>query len=139
MVATTATLVIQGNPNLTPDQVKYRLKATARAFDTPARAGTGYLNLDATTTSATTRHMADQNVEVSRLLARTSQPLIWNTAIELSGGWQSAAIVSGASLVTIVIYKIRQHGVAIIGKVPDARPHWIRTQPRMSHPNPQQV
>lgn len=88
MVAAAAALVIQGNPNLTPDQVKYRLKATARAFDTPARAGAGYLNLDAATTSATTQR-ANQNVEVSRLLAGTSQPLIWNTAIELSGGWQA--------------------------------------------------
>jgi len=88
MVAAAAALVIQGNPDLTPDQVKYRLKATARAFDTPARAGAGYLNLDAATTSATTQR-ANQNIEVSRLLAGTTQPLIWNTAIELSGGWQA--------------------------------------------------
>ncbi len=88
MVAAAAALVIQGNPSLKPDQVKYRLKATARAFDTTVHAGAGYLNVDAATSTITTQR-ANQNIEISRLLAGSSQPLIWNSLTETSGGWQA--------------------------------------------------
>ena len=45
MVAGAAALLLQDEPSLTPDQVKYRLIATAHPFDTRTRAGAGYLDV----------------------------------------------------------------------------------------------
>ena len=87
MVAGAAALLLQSNPNLTPDQVKYRLMATARPFDTSARVGAGYLNVDAAV-SGTTNQKANQNIPISKLLWSNNTPLIWNTLTESSVSWR---------------------------------------------------
>ena len=47
MVSGAAALLLQDEPNLSPDQVKYRLKSTAHPFDIALRAGAGYLDVNA--------------------------------------------------------------------------------------------
>jgi serine protease AprX len=89
MVAGAAALILQANPNLTPDQVKYRLKATARPFDTPERAGAGYLDVYAAVTGTTTQS-ANTGIPASKMLWSGSQPLNWNSANWNSANWNSA-------------------------------------------------
>ena len=61
MVAGAVALLLQDEPNLTPDQVKYRLKATARttgwAYDA-AKAGAGYLDAYAAVHGTSTQSAA---------------------------------------------------------------------------------
>jgi serine protease AprX len=93
VVAGTVALMLQREPNLTPDQVKYRLKATARPFDSPARAGAGYLDTYAAVKSTATPPAGATTPPPSRLLSTTG-PEGWNpTTWSMSGSkahWASA-------------------------------------------------
>jgi serine protease AprX len=91
MVAGAAALLIQSNSNLTPDQVKYRLMATANkswSGYTSAKAGAGYLDIAAATSSTTTTS-ANTGITASRLLRSRSQPVNWNSANWNSANWNS--------------------------------------------------
>ena len=88
MVSGAIALLLQSEPNLTPDQVKYRLMATARPFDTRARAGAGYVNVYAAVHSTTTQS-ANTGVPVSRLLTNGSDPINWNSVNWNSVNWNS--------------------------------------------------
>ena len=91
MVAGAAALLIQSNPNLTPDQVKYRLKATANkswSGYTSAKAGAGYLDIAAATSSTTTTS-ANTNIIASQLLWSGSQPVTWGSVNWNSVNWNS--------------------------------------------------
>jgi len=81
-------LLLQSEPNLTPDQVKYRLMATARPFDTPARAGAGYVNIYEAVHSATMLS-ANTGVAVSNMLTSGSNPVNWNSVNWNSVNWNS--------------------------------------------------
>ncbi len=81
-------LLLQSEPNLTPDQVKYRLMATARPFANSKRAGAGYLNIYAAVHSTTTQS-ANTGVAVSRLLTSGSDPVNWNSVNWNSVNWNS--------------------------------------------------
>lgn len=87
MVSGAAALLLQANPNLTPDQIKHRLTATAKPFDTSTRAGAGYLNVEAAV-SGTTTQKANQNIPTSRLLWGNNTPLVWNSLTENSVSWR---------------------------------------------------
>ncbi len=88
MVSGAAALLLQSEPNLTPDQVKYRLMSTARPFDTRARAGAGYVNVYAAVHSTTTQS-ANTGVAVSTLLTSGSSPVNWNSVNWNSVNWNS--------------------------------------------------
>jgi serine protease AprX len=88
VVAGAAALLLQSEPNLTPDQVKYRLMATASPFDTPARAGAGYINIYTAVHSATTQS-ANTGIAVSNLLTSGSDPVNWNSVNWNSVNWNS--------------------------------------------------
>jgi serine protease AprX len=88
MVAGAAALLLQANPNLTPDQIKYRLMKTARPFDLPTRAGAGYLNVYAALHSSSTQS-ANTGVAASRLLWTGSVPVTWNSVNWNSVNWNS--------------------------------------------------
>ena len=88
MVSGAIALLLQSEPNLTPDQVKYRLMATARPFDTRARAGAGYVNVYAAVHSTTTQS-ANTGIPVSRLLTSGSNPINWNSVNWNSVNWNS--------------------------------------------------
>lgn len=88
MVAGAAALLLQDEPNLTPDQVKYRLKATSRPFDTPLRAGAGYLDVYAAV-HGTTSTSANTGTVASQLLWTGSQPITWGSVNWNSVNWNS--------------------------------------------------
>jgi serine protease AprX len=81
-------LLLQSEPNLTPDQVKYRLMATARPFADSKTAGAGYVNVYAAVHSTTTQS-ANTGVPVSRLLTSGSNPVNWNSVNWNSVNWNS--------------------------------------------------
>jgi serine protease AprX len=88
VVAGTAALLLQANPNLTPDQVKFRLMATARPFDKPQRAGAGFLDAYAALHSSTTAS-ANTGIPASQLLWSGSAPVTWNSVNWNSVNWNS--------------------------------------------------
>jgi serine protease AprX len=94
MVSGAAALLLQDEPNLTPDQVKYRLKATAvnnlllwPAYSA-AKAGAGYLDVYAAVHGTTTAS-ANTGLAASHLLWTGSQPLTWGSVNWNSVNWNS--------------------------------------------------
>lgn len=94
MVAGAVALLLQDEPNLTPDQVKYRLKATAvnstkkwGGFNR-AKSGAGYLDVYAAV-NGTSTSSANTGVEASRLLWSGSEPLNWGSVNWNSVNWNS--------------------------------------------------
>jgi len=99
MVSGAVALLLQAEPNLTPDQVKYRLMATANqnwaGYDA-ARAGAGYLDIYAAVHGTTTENV-NMDIPASQLLwSGIDEPLIWNSAAWNSAAWNSAAWNSAA-------------------------------------------
>jgi serine protease AprX len=90
MVAGAAALLLQSNPTLTPDQVKYRLAATARPFGTPAQAGAGELDIYAAVNGTTTAS-ANTGLTLSKLIApgSGSHAVTWDSANWNSVNWNS--------------------------------------------------
>jgi serine protease AprX len=90
IVAGAVALLLQDEPNLNPDQVKYRLKATTQhppsiaAGD--ARAGAGYLDIYAAV-KGTTNQSANTGIPASRLLWTGNQPVNWGSANWNSVNW----------------------------------------------------
>ncbi len=94
MVSGAVSLLLQREPNLTPDQVKYRLKATAvndplrwPGYD-PLRAGAGYLDIYAAVNGGTTQS-ANTGVRASMLLWTGNQPITWGSVNWNSVNWNS--------------------------------------------------
>ena len=83
MVTGTIALLLQDEPNLTPDQVKYRLLATAGSVGKSA-----YLNTYATVTGTSTES-ANQGLLPSQLLSTGSDPIAWGSVGWNSVGWNS--------------------------------------------------
>ena len=89
MVSGAVALLLQDEPGLTPDQVKYRLMATANkswgGYDAKKN-GAGYLDIYAAVTG-TTRISANTGVLPSHLLSTGSQPVPWGNVGWDSVGW----------------------------------------------------
>jgi serine protease AprX len=81
-------LLLQDEPDLNPDQVKYRLMATARRFDTPKRVGSGYLDIYEAVHGTTTR-TANTRTAASLLLWTGSSPANWGSVNWGSVNWGS--------------------------------------------------
>jgi serine protease AprX len=86
-------LLLQDEPNLTPDQVKYRLMATARPFadantGSAAGAGAGMLDIYAAV-NGTTTESANTGTEVSELLWDGAQQVGWDSINWGSINWGS--------------------------------------------------
>jgi serine protease AprX len=93
IVSGAAALLLQDEPNLTPDQVKYRLKATANkswAGYTAAKAGAGTVNVYAAIMGTTTQS-ANTNIAASRLLWTGPKPLTWGSVSWDSVSWDSVS------------------------------------------------
>ncbi|MBI5566857.1 MAG: S8 family serine peptidase [Chloroflexi bacterium] len=91
VVSGAAVLLLQDEPNLTPDQVKYRLMATANknwAGYTAATAGAGYLDIAAAVNGATTQS-ANTGVTASQLLWTGTTPVSWGSVQWGSVQWGS--------------------------------------------------
>jgi serine protease AprX len=91
MVSGAAALLLQNEPALNPDQVKYRLTATAnKAWNgySATTAGAGYLDIYAAV-EATTTDSANTNIQASQLLSTGSEPITWDSVGWNSVGWNS--------------------------------------------------
>jgi serine protease AprX len=83
-----AVALLQDEPTLTPDQVTYRLMATAHPFDTRARAGTGYLDSYAAV-HGTTPQSATTGFAASKLLWTGSTPVTWSSVNWNAVNWNA--------------------------------------------------
>jgi serine protease AprX len=98
MVSGAVALLLQDEPNLTPDQVKYRLKATANkswAGYSSTKAGAGYLDVYAAVRGTTTQN-ANTGTAVSNLLTTGSGNVLgpavsWNSVSWNSVSWNSVS------------------------------------------------
>ncbi len=91
MVAAAVALLLQDEPGLTPDQVKYRLMATANkswAGYNATKAGAGYLDIFAAV-NGTTSKSANTGIKASLLLSTGSEPITWGSVGWNSVGWNS--------------------------------------------------
>ena len=91
VVSGAAALLLQDEPGLTPDQVKYRLTATASTtwpgYDA-AKAGAGYLDAYAAVNGTTTQS-ANTGLQASQLLWTGSSPITWGSVNWNSVNWNS--------------------------------------------------
>jgi serine protease AprX len=91
MVSGAIALLLQDEPGLTPDQVKYRLMVTANkdwpGYD-PATAGAGYLDVYAAVYGTTTES-ANTGLPASQLLLSGLDPVAWNSVNWNSVNWNS--------------------------------------------------
>jgi serine protease AprX len=97
MVSGAVALLLQDEPSLTPDQVKYRLMSTANknwpGYNT-ASAGSGYLDIYAAVKGTTTQN-SNTGLNVSSLLTTGTQPVnssvSWNSVSWNSVSWNSVS------------------------------------------------
>jgi serine protease AprX len=91
MVSGAVALLLQDEPNLTPDQVKYRLTATANKSWTgynASKAGAGYLDVYAAVYGTSTQS-SNTGLKASNLLTTGGTPITWNNVGWNSVGWNS--------------------------------------------------
>ncbi len=92
IVSGAVALLLQDEPNLNPDQVKYRLTATANkswsGYDSTT-AGAGYLDIYAAV-YGTTAETTNTGTLPSQLLTTGSEPITWGSAGWNSAGWNTA-------------------------------------------------
>jgi subtilisin family serine protease len=92
MVAGAVALLLQDEPALNPDQVKYRLMATANKTwqgYNAAKAGAGYLDIYAAV-NGTSTETANTGTFASQMLSTGTEPISWGSAGWNSAGWNSA-------------------------------------------------
>jgi hypothetical protein len=85
-------LLLQDEPGLNPDQVKYRLMSTANKTWTgynATTAGAGYLDVYAAVNGAS-NETANTGTFASQMLSTGSEPISWGSAGWNSAGWNSA-------------------------------------------------
>jgi len=91
VVSGAVALLLQDEPGLNPDQVKYRLKATTRktgwGYDA-TKAGAGYLDIYAAV-KATTTQTANTGTKASQLLWTGTNPVTWGSVQWGSVQWGS--------------------------------------------------
>jgi serine protease AprX len=88
VVAGSVALLLQDEPGLTPDQVKYRLVTTARKMFYPG-AGAGALDIYSAVTGTTTQS-ANQGVMMSQMLWTDATPVEWGAANWGAANWGAA-------------------------------------------------
>lgn len=91
MVAGAVALLLEDEPSLNPDQVKYRLKATAKKTGwgyNATTAGAGYLDVYAALNGTSTQ-TANTGLNASRLLWTGTTPLTWGSVQWGSVQWGS--------------------------------------------------
>ena len=89
MVSGAVALLLKDEPGLTPDQVKYRLMATANkswSGYSASKAGAGYLDIFAAV-NGTSSNSANTGYLPSQLLSTGSEPISWGSAGWNSVGW----------------------------------------------------
>jgi serine protease AprX len=93
MVSGAVALLLQKEPNLTPDQVKYRLTSSANkswSGYNRVKAGAGYLDIYAAVSGSSTQ-AANTGLAASQLLWTGSQPITWGSVSWNSVSWNSVS------------------------------------------------
>lgn len=93
MVSGAAAILLQASPNLTPDQVKYRLKVTANSNwpgYNSTKAGAGYLDVYAAV-KGNSPQSANTGLQASQLLWSGSEPITWGSASWNSVSWNTVS------------------------------------------------
>lgn len=91
MVSAAVAILLQDEPNLTPDQVKYRLMATANKSwpgYNGAKSGAGYLDIYAAVRGTTTKS-TNTGLKASQLLTTGTTPITWSSVGWNSVGWNT--------------------------------------------------
>jgi subtilisin family serine protease len=91
VVSGAVALLLQDEPNLTPDQVKYRLMATANKTWTnynASQSGAGQLDIYSAVYGTSTQS-ANTGIVVSNMLTTGSNPVTWGSVGWNSVGWNS--------------------------------------------------
>jgi serine protease AprX len=95
MVSGAVALLLKDEPNLNPDQVKYRLKSTARTLTNggwlaynATKAGAGYLDVYAAVTGTSTQ-TSNTGTRASQLLWTGQNPVNWGSVNWSSVNWSS--------------------------------------------------
>ena len=91
MVSGAVALLLQDEPGLTPDQVKFRLMSTANkswSGYNATQSGAGYLDVYAAVRGTTTQS-ANTGIKPSQLLSTGSAPITWGSVGWNSVGWNS--------------------------------------------------
>jgi serine protease AprX len=91
MVAGAVALLLQDEPTLTPDQVKYRLMSTANKSWTgysATKAGAGYLDIYAAV-NGNSKQSANTGLIPSLLLSTGPEPITWGSVGWNSVGWNT--------------------------------------------------
>jgi len=91
MVTGAVAILLQSEPGLNPDQVKYRLMFTANktwSGYNATKAGAGYLDVYAAVKTST-KYTANTNTLPSQLLTTGSEPITWGSIGWNSIGWNS--------------------------------------------------
>ncbi len=91
IVSGAAALLLQANPALTPDQVKYRLAYTASTSWTAynvSRAGAGYLDISAALKNNSSKS-ANAGIPVSSMLTSDGTPVTWTNVGWNTVGWNT--------------------------------------------------
>jgi serine protease AprX len=88
VVSSAVAVLLQDEPNLTPDQVKYRLMATASqnwnySLD---RSGAGYLDVYSAV-NGTTTESANTGIIISQMLTTGSDPVTWGSVSWNTSTW----------------------------------------------------
>jgi serine protease AprX len=90
MVSGAVALLLQDEPNLTPDQVKYRLLNSGPTLGSDLRQAYPYLDVYAAVT-ATSTESANTGIQASQLLWTGSDPITWNSVSWNSVSWNSVS------------------------------------------------
>ena len=92
VVAGAVAVLLEDEPNLSPDQVKYRLKATASAFSRgeSCATGAGYLDLQRAVAGTTTQS-ANTGLQASQMLWTGNNPVTWGSVSWNSVSWNSVS------------------------------------------------
>ena len=90
VVAGVAALLLQANPSLTPNQVKYRLTATATPLTSSTGTGAGQVNASAAVTSSSTA-AANSGFAPAASIQPGDPAALWGSASWGSASWGSAS------------------------------------------------
>ena len=92
VVSGAVALLLEDEPNLTPDQVKYRLQVTAKPFSRgeSCSTGAGYLDIQSAVNGSSTQS-ANTNLQASQLLWTGNDPVTWGSVSWNSVSWNSVS------------------------------------------------